>query len=112
MRLMHGNKAVANDVVIFKNAFSKAIGLRFKHVDRKKAYVFPVNNSRASMVDTFFMASSIDIVFLDNDFKVIGIKRNVRPFNMVMPEKGTRFIVEMRNAGNVKFDDKVRLSGL
>ena len=51
-------------------------------------------------------------MFLDNDFKVIGIKRNVRPFNMVMPEKGTRFIVEMRNAGNVKFDDKVRLEEL
>lgn len=102
MALHIGKKKIAGKIVVFKNVFSKAIGLRFRAIKKDHVYIFPLNYPRLSMIDTFFVKSNIDIYFLDKQFKIIGMKKNIRPFRFVFPKKGTCFILEAQAGSKFK----------
>jgi len=43
-----------------------------------------------SSVHTWFMSFPIDIVFLDNKNRVVGLKRNLKPFRMAWSWRGAK----------------------
>ncbi|HAU16661.1 MAG: hypothetical protein CSH49_09090 [Alcanivorax sp.] len=51
-------------------------------------------------IHTFFMRFTIDLVFLDNDNKVLGVKENVKPNRISLAPKGTYAVLEIAQ-GNV-----------
>ena len=52
--------------------------------------LFPNSGS----VHTFFMRFPIDILFLDADYKILRIRRNVPPFRLCLAPRGTRHVAE------------------
>lgn len=46
-------------------------------------------------VHTWFMRFGIDVLFLDKNNKIIGIKENVLPYRFVLGPKGTANVLEM-----------------
>jgi|SRR3989344_2335071 len=109
MMLFLGKKKIANNLIIYRDMLSQAIGLRFKKIKKSHAYLFPVNFPMLCIADTFFVNSEIDIYFLDGSFKVIGLKKRIKPFRVVIPKKNTRFILETSPSNKIKINDVMRV---
>lgn len=74
--------------------------------------LFVFSTEQPISVTTYPMLFNLDIIFLDSDFTVIGIERNVVP-NRIIPGSGQYFL-EM-NAGeavNVQVGDQAQVSEL
>lgn len=50
---------------------------------------------RCPSIHTFFMRFDLDLVFLDRDFRVVKVVRNVAPFRLVFGGAGAAAVVEM-----------------
>lgn len=71
-----------------------------------------LNNYRQETLHTLFIFYPIDIVFLDNESKVIEIKRNVKPFTFkIIPNKRARHVLEFKAgfAKDIKTGQKIRV---
>jgi uncharacterized membrane protein (UPF0127 family) len=80
---VEGSKiCLANDVEVANNIISRLLGLMFrKKIDVGRAMLISPCNS----IHTFFMQFSIDVIFLDDEFKIIKIIRSMRPWRMSWP---------------------------
>lgn len=56
-------------------------------------------------VHTFFMRFNLDIAFLDKNNKVVAVKKNVKPWRVVMPVKNAVSIVEVPAGKCYNFND-------
>jgi uncharacterized membrane protein (UPF0127 family) len=80
---LEGSKiCLATNVEVANNIISRLLGLMFrKKMEEGKAMLISPCNS----IHTFFMNFSIDVLFLDDQFKVIKIIRSMRPWRMSWP---------------------------
>lgn len=46
-------------------------------------------------IHTFFMKFSIDCIFLDGNLKVKSLKRNIKPWRLVLPIWGASSVIEL-----------------
>lgn len=53
---------------------------------------------RCNSIHTFFMKFSIDCVFVDKNFQVRAIYKDVKPWRLIIPVWGASSVIEM-NAG-------------
>jgi len=99
---------VSRDLVLAKRSivarrfwtrFRGMIGRDFSAFD---AMVFP----NCSSVHTFWMSRPIDLVYLDRDDRVLGIRADAKPWRTFFGARGTRTIVEM--AAGTLSEDLVR----
>jgi len=115
MKLKHNNKVIANKIIYFENPLLKTFGLRFsKELEDKEALIL-VNKKPTrinSTIDMFFVFFNLDILWLDENYKVVDIKRNVKPFTIKMPREKASYVIEMREntTKNIKIGDKLELS--
>jgi len=91
-----GSKVIADKVVFCDSVFSKAAGLRFKRLSEGEAYVFRFSRPVRMSMDMFFVFESIDVVFLDEDGRVVEIKEGFRPFTFFHSKNKALFVVELR----------------
>jgi len=110
MKLFCGKRKIADNVIVCKTIFAKAMGTRFKRLKENTAYLFPVNNISLAMIDTFFVSSAIDVYFLDKRFEVVSAKKNLKPFSILIPANKTRFILEVKSRTKLKMHDKLQLT--
>lgn len=79
MKVKLGEQFISQQTRLANNPISRMIGLMFKK--EMKNYdgllIRPCNS-----IHTFFMRFSIDAVFLNKDFKVIRIYRDLKPWRM------------------------------
>jgi len=66
-------------------------------------------------VHTFFMNYTIDVIFLDENNRIIGIENNMRPYHISKFYRKSQKVLEM-NAGiidlnNLKIGDNLELEG-
>ncbi len=72
----------------------------FRNLKDNEAAVLKDYNNEC--LHTFFVFYPIDIVFLDNKFKVVKIKKNIKPFTLKNNgNKKAKYILEFK-AGNTK----------
>ena len=110
MKLFKGKKELANSVVVFDSVLAKFIGLRFKDVKQDAAYLFPISWSSLCIVDTFFVRSTIDIFFLDENLRVLKARKNISPFKLIMPCRNARFVLETASNSSIKMNDVLALA--
>lgn len=67
----------------------RLIGNCFKK-EIKKILVFPKCNS----IHTFFMRIPIDIIILNKDKEIIYIKKNLKPWRILLPKKRGYYALE------------------
>ena len=76
-------------------------GLMFEKKERfDYALVFelPVEDRLSASIHTFFVFFPIDVVFLDNEKKVVDIAKNLKPFApFFVPKKPAKYFIELPN---------------
>ena len=82
---------ISSKTKIAGSFFERLMGLMGKNgLEKEECLIITPCNS----IHTFFMKFPIDVVFMDREGKVVKLIRGVGPKKMVMPIKGTHFVVE------------------
>lgn len=87
-----GNETILKDVKVATTFFERFCGLMGKkNITSKDIMVFPSCNS----IHTIFMRESIDVVFVSNQGVVVKIFGSLKPWKMLMPQRGAAHCIEM-----------------
>lgn len=66
-------------IIVAKNLFSKVAGLiAKKEIKKEDVYVIP----DCRRVHTWFMRFPIDVIFLDQDKKILAVEENIGPWRL------------------------------
>ncbi len=88
-----------------KTFFSRLKGLMFK-TNFNYALCFPKCNS----IHTFFMKEKIDIYMTDRDYNIIYIKKNLKPYRIILPKKNVYYTFEFpTNTVNYNINEKIKV---
>ena len=83
---------------LYSNFLPILKGLMFKRKLKRKEYIIldlGCLSYTDSAIHTLFIFYSIDAIWLDDNFRVVDIKRNIRPFTLkVKPRKKARYVLE------------------
>ena len=85
---------LANKVTLCKSFLQHATGLMFRRPKGAFAYVFPFNRLRHVSVTMIFVFFPIDVLFLDNENRIVDMKENLRPFSNYSPTKMVKAFIE------------------
>ena len=87
MKIIYKNKDI--EIKICNRFKDRLLGLMFK---KKINYglCFPKCNS----IHTFFMKQNIDIFMADKNNKIIYVKKNLKPFKIILPQKNVYYTYE------------------
>jgi uncharacterized protein len=90
---------------IIEGFISQGMGLMFRP-KTNDGYIFEFNNISNMNFHTCFMFFNIDIIFLDQDKKVVQIARNVKPYRFING-KNFKYTIELAShkANNVQKGD-------
>ncbi len=106
-------KVIAKKVVNFKTLHQIGAGimLRTKSSCKDKAFLFHLNPKKKYCVTMLFVFFAIDILFLDENFKVIKIKKNLKPFVFNYdPKIRFKYMIELLPANrNIKVGDALSI---
>lgn len=73
---------------------NKNLGLMFKKKDLNRIFLFYYYEKEPLIIHTFFVFHKLDIIFVDKNFKILEIRRNVKPFTPVIagPKEAQHFL--------------------
>ncbi|MDP2907544.1 MAG: DUF192 domain-containing protein [Nanoarchaeota archaeon] len=114
MNIFHKNKILANKVKHCSNIFSNFKGLRFsKQLKEKHALILVAENESIieTMIDMLFVFFPIDVLWLDKNKRVVDIRRNVKPFTLiVIPKRPAKYIIELKKGmtNNINLGDELK----
>ena len=86
------NTLIAKDPVILTSIIGHMIGLMFKH--KITPHVLLFKSERYISLHTFFVSAPIDVIFVNNQGRVVEIKKNLTPFSFYSPRKKSACIIE------------------
>jgi uncharacterized membrane protein (UPF0127 family) len=102
-------KVIAKKVINFKSIHQIGVGLMFrtKAFCKNKAFLFHLNQKKKYCVTMLFVFFELDILFLDEKFRVVKIKKNIKPFVFNYdPKTRFKYMVELLSANrNIKVGD-------
>lgn len=78
------------NVKLCSNFKDRLLGLMFKKEKLDYGLCFPKCNS----IHTFFMKQNIDVFMADKNNKVIYIKKNLKPWKLILPKKNVYYSYE------------------
>lgn len=78
------------NVKLCSNFKDRLLGLMFKKEKLDYGLCFPKCNS----IHTFFMKQNIDVFMTDKNNKVIYIKKNLKPWKLILPKKNVYYSYE------------------
>ena len=64
------------------------------YVFRQKMPFFEFEREKYIPLHMFFVFFSIDVIYLDKNYRVVEIKKNLKPFWFYNPKKKAKFIIE------------------
>ena|SRR3989344_6101491 len=100
------NKVISKKEIICKNIFSQARGLMFR---RKHNLIMVFKDERKISLHNFFVFYPLDILILDENKKIVEIKKNFRPFTFWSSKNKGRYVIEMGRKGEYDINDKLNL---
>jgi uncharacterized membrane protein (UPF0127 family) len=94
--------------------WEQASGLMFRKKLEDEAYVFEFANERKIPLHMLFVFQKIDILWVNEDFEIIDLKKNVMPFVPAVYHKGrAKYVIEMPDGSIVehkfKLMDKIKI---
>lgn len=114
MKIFHKNNLLADKVKYCTNTFSRTKGLRFsKSLKEKQAIILVAEKEsiRETMIDMLFVFFPIDVLWLNKEKKVVDIRRNVKPFTLiVIPKRPAKYIIELKTGmtNNINLGDELK----
>lgn len=110
-------KNITRDTILTVNhklltsVFSKTMGLMFSKKISDIGFVFVFSKPKKIDLHMFFVFFPIDILFLDDNKKVIEIKENLKPFSIYVSKNKASYVIELPNntikESKTKVDDKI-----
>ena len=90
------NKTIlAKHKKILSSVFSKVKGLMFSKKVIDTGYIFIFSKPRRIDLHMFFVFYPIDVIFLDENKKVIEIKENFKPFTFYISKSKAKYVIEL-----------------
>jgi uncharacterized membrane protein (UPF0127 family) len=86
-------EVICKKMIVARSMFSRMKGLMFS-TDLPDCDGFLI--SPCNSIHTFFMLYALDVVFLDDEFKVVKIIRNLSPWRMTLIYFKARHVLEMK----------------
>ena len=91
MKLFLGEKIVSDNVRVASDTISRMVGLlNCKGLSERESLLIEPCNS----IHTFFMKFNIDVLFLDKNFTVVKVFRNMPPWRITRPYLSVKRVVE------------------
>lgn len=87
------NKIIAKDYIKCYDGVSKTFGLMFRKEIRSMIFVF--KHMKIVPIHTFFVKFPIDLVFLNDCFEVVELKKDLKPFQRYTPKNPAGFVLEL-----------------
>ncbi|MEI8364524.1 MAG: DUF192 domain-containing protein [archaeon] len=97
-------KTILNKVKIADTEFKQALGLMFSRRSKfNYCLIFsrPTSSIIGSSIHMMFVFYPITVIFLDENKKVVDIKKKVIPFWFYAPKKPAKYILEMPTSTNI-----------
>ena len=104
MRQNYTKKGIILEIIKACGFWAKFAGFMLK---KDANYGLLFENCRS--VHTFFMRFNLDIAFFDKNNRLIAVKRNVKPWRIVLPVKEAVSILEVSAAKCYNFNDFFKL---
>jgi hypothetical protein len=83
---------ISKEAILCRSSLSKARGLMFS---RRKDLIFEFRKPSFVPLHMFFVFFAIDVLFLDDDKRIIEMKKGFRPFRYYRPKKLARYVIEL-----------------
>lgn len=101
------NTIVHDNIIIAETFYERLKGLMFTHKNWQQGLLIKNCNS----IHTCFMRYSINIICLDEKFKVIKIFNNLKPFRFLLPQKKIIHILEIpsNQVYNINIGNSIKL---
>src|SRR5262249_34589221 len=95
MKIYHRatGRCLAEEVALANTFFKRLRGLMFRRrrlAEAEALWLRPCNG-----VHTFWMLFAIDVIFLDQQLRIVKLVENMRPFRLTSPHLAARSVVEM-----------------
>ncbi|MFP4403747.1 MAG: DUF192 domain-containing protein [Candidatus Woesearchaeota archaeon] len=98
------NYIISNNCIKYNSILLKAIGLMFS---KKKDLLFFFKKEQIIPLHMFFVFFTIDVLFVDKNYKIVEIKKNFKPFSYYKPKNPAKYIIEIskKKLKNTKIND-------
>lgn len=105
------NLVLASHAHVLTSVFAKTKGLMFSKPLDDTGLIFWFNRPGIHQIHTFFVKEPIDVLYLDDGWNVVEIKRNLKPYDFYTPKKLAQFIIELAagtlTARNCRIGDQI-----
>lgn len=90
-------KVISEKIEWAQSFFQKMRGLMFRRkTNHALIFVFNYETRLDAAIHMFFVFFSIDVVYLNSNWEIVDIKRNIKPFTpMIVPDKAAKYLIEL-----------------
>jgi len=88
------NNTISKEPVFLNSIFTKALGVMFRK-NIKKPYIFTFSKEAIISLHMWFVFTSIDVLFLNKNKKIVEIKQDFKPFSFYRPKNKAKYIIEL-----------------
>jgi len=92
LKIYYDDKLICSNIILADSFYKKLRGLMFYKDFEKKGMCFKNTN----WIHSFFMNFAIDVLYLDSDFNVISIKKNLKPWSLSFPRFKAKHLIEFK----------------
>ena len=100
---------LAKDSKYCNTFISKFIGLMFSKKRDSYGLIFPLDKPIRVSMHMMFVFYPIDIAFLDQNKKVIELKKNMKPFTFYRTENPVSYVIELPVNSKVAIGDQIEI---
>jgi len=90
------------DLIECNSFWSQFRGLMFS---KPKDLVFDFGREGIFPIHMLFVFFPIDLVYLDSSFRVVGVKKQLKPFTLFFKGWKCRYLLELRNSKDIAIGD-------
>lgn len=103
------NQIICKEKKILNTILEKAIGLMFSKQINDIGYIFIFDKPIKVSLHMFFVFFPIDVIFLNENKKVIEIKKNFKPFTFYNSKNKIKYFIELRKgiSNNIDLNDEI-----
>ncbi len=95
----------------YKSIIMQAKGLMFKF-PKNEGILFEFKKEKYIALHTFFVFFPIDIIYINKNKEIIKIFKKVIPFTPFIKPIKCKYILEVKNAKNLKLKEKIKFKDL
>lgn len=93
---LDSGSVLAEEVELMDSFWSRFRGLMFRrNFEPGRALLFKFSGARRFRIHTFFVFFPIDLIYLDEGFRVVDVEGGLSPWSTYCPEHEGNFLVEL-----------------